>query len=77
MTQESNRGLLYCRQILYQLRCHVRPNCFITAVSGVQKLFIYTFMDIKIEWQPLMNYIFHLLHVYVLFLSVLFMRSII
>ena len=25
-TQESNRGLLSCRQILYQLSCHISPS---------------------------------------------------
>ena len=34
LTQESNRGLLHCRQILYQLSYHGSPLCYIYSVKS-------------------------------------------
>ena len=46
LTQESNRGLLYCRQILYQLSYQRSPNLWIIdKARELQKNIYFCFTD--------------------------------
>ena len=47
LTQELNQGLLYCRQILYQLSCQGSPISYIGIIYAYEKLDSKVFASVK------------------------------